>query len=246
MVSNGGSGEPFTGASVTTQMTPNLASKNLNYSNCDYDVRSNVAGDLVYKEPKFFSNKYVDAVGGGWTVGLKSYYHSGTPFTVANGIDLGAFTNLGGTLTPIINPNAVSLLDTCSKGKASVTTPCLDANNFLGWSENGLNTSSITETAHQTDFGTVRRNAFRGPHYADTDLLVTKQIAKVKGVALEIGGNAYNVFNHPNFAAPNSTLGSAGFGTVTGTVAAPTSPYGSFQGAAVTQRIVQVHGKITF
>ena len=30
------------------------------------------------------------------------------------------------------------------------------------------------------------------------------------------------------------------------TVAPPTSPYGSFQGAAVTQRLMVIHGNLTF
>ena len=62
----------------------------------------------------------------------------------------------------------------------------------------------------------------------------------------EFGANSYNTFNQPNFANPNSTLGQASFGVITGVNAPPTSPYGSFQGAAITQRIVQVHGKVTF
>jgi len=52
--------------------------------------------------------------------------------------------------------------------------------------------------------------------------------------------------NNVNFANPGGTYGSAGFGLITGTNAPPTSPYGSFQGAAVTQRVLQIHGKLTF
>ncbi|MGO9338353.1 MAG: hypothetical protein ACLPY1_12685 [Terracidiphilus sp.] len=36
------------------------------------------------------------------------------------------------------------------------------------------------------------------------------------------------------------------FGQIQSAVAPPTGPHGSFQGAAVTQRLLQVHGKITF
>jgi hypothetical protein len=129
--------------------------------------------------------------------------------------------------------------DTCNKPEGAINgnatgATCLSAANFN------------YGTTPQTNFGNVRRNSFYGPHYTDTDLLVTKSLVNLEKIKFEIGGNAYNVFNHPNFAAPASALGLNGFGTITGTVAAPTSPYGSFQGAAVTQRIVQVHGKLTF
>jgi hypothetical protein len=54
------------------------------------------------------------------------------------------------------------------------------------------------------------------------------------------------VFNHANFANPGSTVGSSTFGVISGVQAPPTSPYGSFQGAAVTQRVLVVHGRFTF
>jgi hypothetical protein len=65
-------------------------------------------------------------------------------------------------------------------------------------------------------------------------------------MSLKIGANAYNVFNHPNFSNPNASVGTSSFGSITSVQAPPTSPYGSFQGAAVTQRVLQVFGKITF
>jgi len=92
----------------------------------------------------------------------------------------------------------------------------------------------------------LRRNAFFGPHYADSDLSVLKKVVKAEGFTLQIGANAYNVFNHVNFANPIGDVSSGAFGQIQSADAPPTSPYGSFQGAAVTQRLLQVHGKITF
>jgi len=69
---------------------------------------------------------------------------------------------------------------------------------------------------------------------------------KKEGVNFVVGAQAYNIFNHPNFGNPGSTLGTGNFGLITNTQAPPTSPYGSFQGAAVTQRLLVVTGKITF
>ena len=236
-VSNGGSGETFNGYSVAAQLTPNLSTLNLNYSNSDYDVRHNLVGDLVYTESKKFSNFFVNAVAGGWTVGAKTYARTGQPFSVTNGTDLTGFTNLGTTLLP--DAATSTFKDTCNNPEGAINgnakgNTCLNAANFK------------YGATPQTDFGNVRRNSFRGPHYTDSDLLLTKTLVKMEKIKFDIGANAYNLFNHPNFAAPAAALGLNGFGTITGTVAAPTSPYGSFQGAAVTQRIVQVHGKLTF
>jgi hypothetical protein len=69
-----------------------------------------------------------------------------------------------------------------------------------------------------------------------------------------LGAQAYNIFNHPNFANPgdaysgdsSNQITSSSFGSIGAVVAPPTSPYGSFQSAAVTQRLLVVTGKFTF
>jgi hypothetical protein len=101
-------------------------------------------------------------------------------------------------------------------------------------------------TGGQSDFGNIARNSFRSPHFADSDVSLQKTLVNLEKMKFYLGANAYNIFNHANFAAPGSSLGTSTFGVITSTLAPPTSPYGSFQGNAVTQRIIQIHGKFTF
>ena len=64
---------------------------------------------------------------------------------------------------------------------------------------------------------------------------------------LTLGANAYNLLNHVNFASPNNNASQpASLGVIAGDLSAPTSPYGSFQGSAVSGRVLQVLGKVTF
>jgi len=67
-------------------------------------------------------------------------------------------------------------------------------------------------------------------------------------MALQLGANAYNVLNHPNFQNPvNATGDGPGtFGTILQTTAPPTTPYGAFAGALASARILQVMAKFTF
>lgn len=245
-ISNGGqSTEPYNNGSLFYQLTPNMQANNLNYSNSDYDVRHNLTGDAVYDEPYKSTNKILDNVLGGWTIGVKTYLRTGEPFSIVNGGVLGSsYTNLGNELiaqpapgfsrVQIGNPTAIN-------PHSCISSACIDINEFVPYTS-------------QQSYGNLRRNAFFGPHYNNTDMSVMKKIAKSEGFTLEIGANAYNVFNHVNFANPGAVVGASNsndvsisaFGTILGTVAPPTSPYGSFQGAAVTQRVLQVHGKITF
>ena len=246
LVSNGGSGENFNSGSVTTQLTPNLGSGNLNYSNSDYDIRNNFVGDLVYEEPFRTHNKFINEGIAGWIVGIKTYARSGEPYSITNATTLSSYHSLGTTLMPDLLPglNRKSIANTPSSNPhACAFADCLDsAANVTA----GVTAAQFVPYTSQADFGNLRRNSVYGPHYVDSDLSLNKQFFKREGLTFALGANAYNVLNHANFANPVGDISSGSFGQIQSTVAAPTSPYGSFQGAAVTQRLLQVHGRITF
>jgi hypothetical protein len=61
-----------------------------------------------------------------------------------------------------------------------------------------------------------------------------------------IGAQTYNILNHPNFLNPSGSVTAGAFGKITSTATPPTSPYGSFQGSAVSGRVLVVTGKFTF
>ena len=235
MVSNGGEGENFNSGSVLNQVSPTLGFGNLNYSNSDYDIRNNLVGDVVYAEPFFqHGNVFSHNLLGGWVLGAKTYYRSGEPFTLYNGsLANSGFTNLG-TVFMVQTAGAGKLTNLSgSNPKACVAGNCLDQTQYV-------------DPGTQATFGNLRRNSLYGPHYVNTDLSLMKKVVNKERFTFQVGANAYNAFNHANFASPNATLGDSSFGTITSVVSPPTSPYGSFQGAAVTQRVLQVHGKITF
>jgi hypothetical protein len=235
--SNGGVGdnEPFNAGSLGKQLTPSLnGAGNLNYSNADYDIRNDLVGDVVYEEPFKVHNAFINPLVSGWVIAGKEYYRSGEPFSILNSNAIAGFPVLAGLgSTLLAQAITAGLTNSCgSNPHAAVNASCLDATQYAGETQN--------------TFGNVRRNAFYGPHYADTDATLTKQVVKKEGVNFVVGAQAYNIFNHPNFGNPGSTLGAGNFGLITNTQAPPTSPYGSFQGAAVTQRLLVVTGKITF
>lgn len=238
-VSNGGTGEPYSffDAGVGSQLTPSLSTNNLNYSNSDYDVRHNIVGDVVYNEPFKASNAIENEFLAGWVLGAKTYWRTGTPYSITNGGLLGNYLNLGSSLMPDLAPGVTlhSLKNTSTSaahGCAS-TGSCLDLNQFVAFDK-------------QTNFGNIRRNALFGPHFADTDVSLMKNIITKERLTFQLGADAYNVFNKVNFNPPVSDISSGAFGTITSAAAPPTSPYGSFQGAAITQRLMVLHGNITF
>jgi len=246
-VSNGGVGLPFGGAPVLNQLTPDMSANNLNYSNSDYDIRHNLVGDGSYESPYTASNPVLKNILGGWVIGAKAYYRSGVPFSITNGGVLGAFPNMNGnTLTAQTIPGFTpAMLRNTSRYESHDCAwgynRCLAATQYVGSAKN-LNAGG----APQSDFGNMRRNQFSGPHYSDVDAQILKKIVNRERFTFQLGADAYNVLNVANFAPPVGDVSSSAFGLIESAVAPPTSPYGSFQGAAVTQRLFVLHGRVTF
>jgi hypothetical protein len=63
--------------------------------------------------------------------------------------------------------------------------------------------------------GTLGRNTFRGPGFANTNLSLMKRFSLPKEMQLMIRGDFINVFNHHNFANPDTSMSSLTFGQQT-------------------------------
>jgi hypothetical protein len=203
----------------------------LNYSVSDYDIRNSLVLDFVYEMPFHFQNSIENQVLSGWIVSGKSFYRSGQPFTVYNSAASPAYTggtDLSGVLVDFINPRVNR-----NCGASAVSKPCITSSEFVPYNA-------------QTDFGNEARNQFTGPHYADTDLALVKKVYRREALNLQVGANGFNIFNHPNFALPAANIAGGGLGTISSIAAPPTSPYGSFQGAGVGGRVLQIFGKFNF
>ena len=142
---------------------------------------------------------------------------------------LGNVSGVGINWTPLADYLGTGF-PTCSSPNA----PCLTASQFAA-------------TANQHDYGNVPRNSFRGPNYFNADLTIKKTIALRERYKFTVGAAFFNVLNHANFNQPYNNLGSSGtFGQILDTVSPYSSPYGSFQGSAVSGRIIQTMLKFDF
>ena len=205
------------------------------YGSADYDVRHSINANYVYTLPNsFFHNGVLKQVLGGWTVAGTFFYHSGYPFSVVDSDVRSQLTNAASTTLG----NQTILADALVSGSAfgscsSPGSPCLSSSQFL-------------DAASQHDFGNLSRNSFRGAGYFDTDLNLNKTFALTERFKLLVGAFFFNILNHPNFDLPPNNLASGTFGQIQETVSAPTSAYGSFQGSAVSGRVIQMQVKLTF
>jgi hypothetical protein len=96
-------------------------------------------------------------------------------------------------------------------------------------------------------FANTSRNNFRGPGYFNSDFSIFKGFPITEGgMKFTLSASAFNVFNHPNFGNPVGSVTSGLFGQILNTVTPPNSPYGNFQGAAVSGRVLQLGMKFQF
>ncbi len=230
-------GEPFNfNNSLTTQTTPIAA---LNYSNSDTDIRHSLVADFTWDSPWKPSSRAMGYLLGGWTLAGKFYARSGSPFSVVagNGISgpMASTIGAGGTiLADVLNPNVSR-----NCGASAVSSPCFQSTDFAC-------PIGSTGCTAQTDFGNLPRNSFYGPGYFDIDTTLAKSFSVTEHAKFKLIVQAYNLLNHPNFANPFANVSDGAFGTIFSTVSAPTSPYGSFQGSAVSGRVLTVGGRFEF
>jgi hypothetical protein len=219
-------------ANVLTQIDPTSVDR-LNYGNSDYDNKHNLSANYVWQLPYRFHSMIGKTALEGWAISGVLYAKSGAPYSVirsglSSGItgstDGGSFlgTFLGGPRGSCGNPN-----DTCLKSSQFLATK---------------NSSG----QYQIGFGNQSRNSFRGPDYFTTDMQLSKITPITERVKFKVGANFFNILNHPNFAPPVNNLALGTFGTILADVPPVSSPYGNFQGAGVSGRLVQVLAGISF
>jgi hypothetical protein len=100
-------------------------------------------------------------------------------------------------------------------------------------------------------FGNAGRNILRGPRFAQFDLSLQKSFHLREGMKIAVGAEAYNLFNHPNFAVPSNTQspltlggnGDAVFADAAGNLA---KNVGRIFTTVGTGRQIQIDARFTF
>jgi len=228
---------------VVTPLNP-FNIRQLNYGSADYDIRHSFLMNYVWSDAfRHLTARGPNALVKGWTFSGTIFEHTGFPYSIWSSNETAALQgSLFGSTSPatttavlanvVGNPNI-----NCGGSAAQLINgqpnPCYSAANFADPTNN---------------FGTRRRNQFRGPGYFDTDFDVEKSFGMPKWEKAEfsVGARFFNLFNHPNFAFPNTNVDSSQFGQITQTVSQPTTIYGSGLGADASPRVIELQARFIF
>ena len=191
------------------------------YGNANWDMRHRFVGTINYALPELRQfGPITRSFLGGWQANSIVTLQTGIPFNVSITENQ---ANVGGIGTQ--RPNFLHTgFANCSRATRISNTTCIDRSAYA--------------LPAQYTFGNLHRNDLHGPGLANVNFSLFKNFILYERLALQLRGEAFNLFNHPNPANPNVTLPTFGssaatsFGTIT-----------SVQGAA---RVLQLAGKLNF
>jgi hypothetical protein len=215
---------PFNGAggSINFQNFHDPAS---NYAPSNFDIRESLKTSLVYQLPfgkgRTFlnSNRLLDSAIGGWQVSVISINQTGNPFTVTYNGPNNSYSQAGSWY-----PNVLRPAQTGSKSLEQWYDPTAFA------------------VAPNATFGDSRRNSLRA-HGIDTqNASLGKTFHLFEGANLQFRADASNVFNHPNFDAPDGNFNDPV------NLSTPGRPQGAgtISGTTVGGRNMQISARIEF
>ncbi len=172
-----------------------------------FDTRAEKAASSFDQRQRFTTNFVYDAkflsrlpgpkrLTAGWEVSAI--------YTIATGVPI----------TPFWNGAAPSGSGETSNDRPNVAgSPNDGPHRWDAW----FNTSAFV-AARAGTFGNSGRNTIIGPRANIGDVSVVKSTRINERANLQFRSDFFNVFNHPNFALPNVTVNSGGFGTIASTV----------------------------
>ncbi|UWZ84607.1 carboxypeptidase regulatory-like domain-containing protein [Occallatibacter riparius] len=210
-----------------------------------FDRRHHVVVSYVWNLPKLTnSNALVRNVIGGWQwTGIYSF-SSGDPLTILAGKDrsttgnnldradyVGPAGQLGSRGTPTQCPAG-------TPGKFFACSPWLDTSRFY---VPGVNNTDKPDG----QYGNVGKGTYRGPNVWTADTGLIKNIypfSSHENLNFQFRGEFFNIFNHPQFSDPNTTVANAAFGSIRSTIGTATGNVGT----TADSRIIQLALKFNF
>jgi hypothetical protein len=234
---------------LSSTFSENSGNQNLGYldpfnpgldkGDSEFDVRHRFVASAIWDVPwlKNAANPWVRQTFGGWSVAPIFNARTGTPYTIYD------CTNAAFARCPRMVPNAPITGTTGNAGSAPVagqanlftwytipaSTPYADTLTGTGEFPNctGLKGVGCAWPSNMTG-----RDMFRAPGWWNTDLGIYKHFKVTERVGLQVRGEMYNLFNHPNLVIDGAN------NDVSGTSTIQAKKYGT--------RNVQLGAKVTF
>jgi hypothetical protein len=166
---------------------------NLDYGPAVFDRPHAFSGGVVYKTPNWIHHRLGGLLLNGWNASAIVLVQTGIPFSVFAGADLNQ-DGLNNDRPDLLNP---AILGSAYNNPSEV-----------------IPKSAFSGATTPIRTGNLGRNTFRQDPVRNIDLSFAKQFAVRERARLEFRSEFFNLFNHPQFGTPVTTLTSATFGQI--------------------------------
>ena len=187
------------------------------YGSADFDRTHVFLINYSYTIPKLTSNKALGAAINGWIIGGQTVAQSGQPYSIydfsgsVGSLYLGTSDYIGNPIVPL--KPGVTAGQAQLQGTTGVNAgkPVLDVNAFapafVAPGTNGVPPCDATGCDnYESLYGSTGRNIFRAPFEVRFDMSLGKEFVLNDRFRLRFNFDAFNVFNHPDFDAPNNNV----------------------------------------
>ncbi|HEX8817500.1 MAG TPA: carboxypeptidase regulatory-like domain-containing protein [Terriglobales bacterium] len=169
-----------------------------------FDVRHMVNAGYIYDLPFFKNPGALRTALGGWQYSGIFTFVTGTPFSVINAANYPDNAGIGFNS----NISAGSYADLIGNPRSGIVNS--PATTVQGYANLLYNPSAYSAPEGLT-FGDSGRNSLRNPDHWNFDMAVFKHFPIKESMAFEFRAEAYNIFNHTEWAPINGDAGSASY-----------------------------------
>ena len=198
-------GNPAAASSVPLCDATNLS---VCRGNSEFDVTHQVSSNFVYDLPfgrgqaiAGGSARWLDEIIGGWQVSGIVTWRTGLALPVLSGVN-----TTGATV------DALAIFNGNQSAVSRRIHTDTQNNNLIQFFADPK--AALAAFSPVTGEQVGNRDILRGPHFSNVDWGLKKNFPLYERYRLEFRADAFNVFNHPNFAFPNTNINSPNFGVI--------------------------------
>ncbi|MFZ0419250.1 MAG: carboxypeptidase-like regulatory domain-containing protein [Candidatus Sulfotelmatobacter sp.] len=197
----------------------NPATPRANYGSSDFDQTHVFLVNYSYTLPNLSSNRALGYAVNGWAIGGQTVAESGQPYSVYDfsgsvaSLYYGTSNYIGNPIVPLVPGITPKQAAHPGANCAGISTELCKLNSadfapqFVAPGTNGVPACDATGCDNfESLFGTTGRNTFRGPFQVRFDVSLAKQFRFKERYGLKFEADAFNIFNHPDFDAPNNNV----------------------------------------
>lgn len=187
------------------------------YASSDFDQTHVFTVNYTYTLPKFTSQKGLGVLINDWLVGGQTVAQSGQPYSIydfsgsVGSLYFGTSNYIGNPIVPLKPGVTVSQAQLQGTTGVNAGKPALDVNafapQFVAPGQSGVPPCDSSGCdLYESLYGNSGRNLFRGPFHVRFDMTLGKSFTFYERYRLRFNFDAFNIFNHPDFDAPNNNV----------------------------------------